>query len=260
MPKGIPLATPEERQARKNASNARYRARNHATLAAKQKTRARQQRATMTPEKRQASNTHRNAGNRRRYHANLEESRAYVRTKQQERQRAMPPEERAKARPYQRQKAAISRARNRAKIRAKARQKRLDHGEEMREAERQRRKEHPGAGSARKIAWNKAHPEKTRVASQKWKAANPEKAKASSNAWKAAHPDVRYPATERAAVERRRARLVNAPINDVTTAQQQAVIDTADGVCAYCRFYNPACTLCQKHAHKQLSIDHITPP
>lgn len=56
---------------------------------------------------------------------------------------------------------------------------------------------------------------------------------------------------------RRRARKASAPLNDVTAAERQAVIDAAHGVCVYCPAYNPECKACQTGTHK-LTVDHIT--
>lgn len=242
MGRNIPVARMSaEQRARKRLSNARYREQNRAKLAAAERARQaphRKPRVLLTPEEASA-----------------------------------------------RQKASKQRwaARNREHQNAQARQKRLEHGEEMRAAERERRKSHPGEGNARAIAWAKANPDKARAASNKWKATNPEKAKASRDAWKAAHPGLRYPERERAyslahAVEIRqrasawrkanpahakalslaaKARRRNAPINDVTPAQRQAVIDAARGRCVYCPHYNPTCKACRTGTHK-LTIDHIT--
>lgn len=46
-------------------------------------------------------------------------------------------------------------------------------------------------------------------------------------------------------------------IRGVKSVDRKRVIDAANGVCAYCRVYNPACKLCPKGQHK-LTVDHIT--
>lgn len=71
--------------------------------------------------------------------------------------------------------------------------------------------------------------------------------------WERRNPDKR-----RLINRRRRARKQSAPQNDLTVAQQQAVIAAAQGVCPYCPVYNPGCQACRRGTHK-LTIDHITP-
>lgn len=67
------------------------------------------------------------------------------------------------------------------------------------------------------------------------------------------NPDVVY-----AHVTRRRARKKNAAVSDLTADQRRTLIDSAHGVCAYCRYYTPGCHLCAKGTHV-LTIDHIQP-
>lgn len=57
---------------------------------------------------------------------------------------------------------------------------------------------------------------------------------------------------------RRRALLAADSKNDLTTAQAQAVIQAAQGVCVYCPYYHPECTTCRRGRHK-LTLDHIIP-
>lgn len=61
-----------------------------------------------------------------------------------------------------------------------------------------------------------------------------------------------------AAAARRRARIRGVARNDVTPTQRKLVKAAAQGRCAYCTYYNPACELCPKGQHEKLTVDHIT--
>lgn len=61
-----------------------------------------------------------------------------------------------------------------------------------------------------------------------------------------------------AAAARRRARIRGVARNDVTPAQRKLVKAAAQGCCAYCAYYDPACQLCPKGQHEKLTVDHIT--
>lgn len=71
--------------------------------------------------------------------------------------------------------------------------------------------------------------------------------------WHANHPEAAV-----LAVNKRKARIAGAAINDVTPEQRELVIATANGRCAYCPHYNPTCKLCARGTHKGLTVDHIT--
>jgi hypothetical protein len=60
-------------------------------------------------------------------------------------------------------------------------------------------------------------------------------------------------------VQKRRARIRNAPRNDVTPEQRMLVLDSAHGRCVYCPHYNPGCRQCAKGTHADLEVDHISP-
>jgi 5-methylcytosine-specific restriction endonuclease McrA len=69
----------------------------------------------------------------------------------------------------------------------------------------------------------------------------------------AAHPE-----RHRAKHHRRRARIAGSQRNDLTPEQAALILALADGVCAYCPYYNPTCQACKRHSH-ELTYDHITP-
>ena len=87
------------------------------------------------------------------------------------------------------------------------------------------------------------NPEKERAASQRWRQANPEKVRAASRAWGRANPD-----KKRLKKARRRARKMNAPINDLSAAQFAEI----------CAAFQHRCAYCGRKA-KKLTIDHVTP-
>lgn len=99
------------------------------------------------------------------------------------------------------------------------------------------------------------------------RAANPEPRLAYESAYRASHREAetaksiawakRNPEKVNARVARRIAMVRNAPINDVTAEQREAVIAMAHGVCAYCSHFHPDCQACHKGTHK-LTVDHIT--
>lgn len=74
--------------------------------------------------------------------------------------------------------------------------------------------------------------------------------------WMQTHRDL-YRAIMRAAASRRRARLSQAAMNDLTKEQIALVVASKKGQCDYCSVYNPACRVCKRHAHV-LTVDHIT--
>lgn len=108
-------------------------------------------------------------------------------------------------------------------------------------------------GLVRLQAWGKANPERIKAAARTWEHTHHEHVKALKAASARAYPQQR-----RMREHKRRARKQSAPRNDVTLAQQQAVIAAAHGVCPYCSVYKPGCQACQKGTHK-LTIDHLTP-
>ena len=140
----------------------------------------------------------------------------------------------------------------------------------------------PEQGRAIVQAWRDANPEKNRAVQRKHHDGHREQLNERLRLQRAAEPErfleyglrarqnfrKRWPymtpeeqekhlAYMRYHVQAYRARMLSAPINDVTLEQRQAVIDAAGGVCVYCAVYKPACKACQTHSHK-LTVDHIT--
>lgn len=123
-------------------------------------------------------------------------------------------------------------------------------------AKRRARKKTP-AFRSRSAAWMRkkrhANIELTRVLARAYYAKDPQRAIAATLKWAKKNP-----AKVQANCERRRARIAGAAINDVTPAQRELVIATANGRCAYCPHYNPTCQLCARGTHTDLTVDHIT--
>lgn len=128
--------------------------------------------------------------------------------------------------------------------------------------------------TASRVAWRAAHPEQDRAnvrrnwhrnrerylpvhrAINKRRLEDPvQRAKqyAAVAAWYAAHPE-----RTRTKNSKRRARLKNAPLNDVTIEQWEAVITAAKGRCVYCPVYKPDCKACIRGRHTGMTVDHIT--
>lgn len=82
---------------------------------------------------------------------------------------------------------------------------------------------------AKASAWAKANPERVNARNRAWRKANPEKAREISRRHRLANPEkaLEY-------VERRRARKLNAPVNDFTTADWHEIVADFNGCCAYC--------------------------
>ena len=98
-----------------------------------------------------------------------------------------------------------------------------------------------------KLLYNKKYYEEHREAlveyARAYRIANPEKRRISWNAWYKKHPD-----PHRASQARRRANKKNAPRNDLTTAQWEAIKIAFNNRCAYCG-----------RKMKRLTQDHVTP-
>jgi len=115
----------------------------------------------------------------------------------------------------------------------------------------------PEAERQRSAKWRKANPEKFRAAIVRWAKAHPDKLAASQTKHHAAHPDARRarnmkwekanPESVTASKHRRRARVLNAPGDGVTTAQWRAVLAASLGLCLYCNERRP------------LEMDHVDP-
>ena len=123
-----------------------------------------------------------------------------------------------------------------------------------RETHREKIRERMRVYNTEKQAERKAYRDGRRAAQrahdQAYYAANRDKKLAKAKAWIKAHPE------EMAAhSRRRRARKSNAPINDFTPAQWQAMLEHYHYRCQYCP---PDCVQCKKQTHK-LTQDHITP-
>lgn len=86
--------------------------------------------------------------------------------------------------------------------------------------------------------------EKIRAKRKEWRKANSEAIRKSNAEWRKANPDkyrdiqaryrTRNPEKGLVHVERRRARKMNAPVNDFTAADWRAVLEDFNGACAYC--------------------------
>lgn len=123
-----------------------------------------------------------------------------------------------------------------------------------RAAKQRQRAKDPEAARAQQREARQKHPEKSRAYVKRHRlkqvAANP-------NYYKERYRK-QPPEQVNAAAARRRARLRGAKRNDVTRQQRVLVLTAAHGYCIYCRHYNPACTLCPKGQHEDLTVDHIT--
>ena len=115
--------------------------------------------------------------------------------------------------------------------------------EKIRAKNRRQRTQHPERYRAAVAAWEKAHPEKRRTYSKAWREAYPDKARAAVAAWAKAHPE-----QDRARVKRHRARKMQAPMNDFTAAQWQAMKEHYKHCCVYCG-----------KKQQRLTQDHIVP-
>lgn len=129
---------------------------------------------------------------------------------------------------------------NREKILDRAKQRRLENPEHIKEIDHRTVEKHRDARNARRRAGREADPEKAHAKDHAYREANRARVNANKSASEA----------------RRRARMLAAAINDLTTAERAQVIAEANGVCLYCPHYFPACELCANHAHI-LTIDHV---
>ena len=136
--------------------------------------------------------------------------------------------------------------------RAEANAWRAAHVEQARANARDWQDEHPAAKLAHDAKYRESHREELRAKNQ----ANTLKRRedipgyreaelARLHRWNEEHPEER-----RAITERRRARLVEAPINDFTRQDWRALCKASGYRCAYCH---------EKFAFKDLTMDHITP-
>lgn len=115
------------------------------------------------------------------------------------------------------------------------------HLEAMRERDRRRRS---GDGALRRSALRRAlywaDPEKHRAAARAWHAANKDATRRAKQRYRQ-----RYPDKVRVRNQRRRARLRNAPINDLTAGQWREIKAAYRFCCAYC------------HRRARLTMDHV---
>ena len=119
---------------------------------------------------------------------------------------------------------------------------------------RKKTPQHRAKANAQMRALRAKDPEKTRAKALARYAADPARAIAYVLKWAKKHPE-----SVQAAIQRRRARLAQAPINDVTPEQRKLVLAAAYGRCVYCPHYNPGCRRCAKGTHTDLTVDHISP-
>jgi HNH endonuclease len=77
--------------------------------------------------------------------------------------------------------------------------------------------------------YRKRNPDQVRRANSIWRQRNGDKLRAWARAWYAAHPE-----RQAANVARRRARQMNAPVCDLTSADWRAILEEYDYRCAYC--------------------------
>jgi HNH endonuclease len=169
------------------------------------------------------------------------------------------------------------------KARAAVRRYQAKNREMLNRHKRERRKNCPDLVHAEDRAYRETHREQVlegkrrseakRLARLRQDPAFVERERLRSRAYREAHPDLCYQrvrtwmarnpehvkALDGVSKSRRRARLAHVTRNDVTREQRQLVLAAANGVCPYCAHYNPTCTLCAHKAHKQLSVDHISP-
>lgn len=93
---------------------------------------------------------------------------------------------------------------------------------------------------AKKKAYHQTHREEKKAYDASYRLAHPTERKALIDAWRAAHPE------ESAAIQqRRRARKINAPRNDLTIAQWKIILNAFGHCCAYCGTKD--CRLTQDH-------------
>lgn len=105
-------------------------------------------------------------------------------------------------------------------------------------------KANPGKAKARAAAYYKANAEKARRRGAVYRKANAEKIKARITAWRKANLD-----KGQAKSHRRRARIKNAMVNDLTATQIKVIKAHYNYTCSYCGVRQP----------KRITIDHIEP-
>lgn len=88
---------------------------------------------------------------------------------------------------------------------------------------------HPGRGAAVARAWREANPERAAANRDTYAEAHGEQLKAARRAYREANRDL-----IRALNNRRKARMRNVEINDLTPAQWRAIVASYRGRCAYC--------------------------
>jgi 5-methylcytosine-specific restriction endonuclease McrA len=115
--------------------------------------------------------------------------------------------------------------------------------EKIRAKNARQRAQHPERYRAAIAAWTKAHPEQVRAKSKAWSDANPEKRRASVAKYAKANPE-----KDRARVKRHHARKMQAPVNDFTAEQWQAMKEHYQHCCVYCG-----------KKQQRLTQDHIVP-
>jgi hypothetical protein len=140
--------------------------------------------------------------------------------------------------------------RHQAKVQENARISYAQHPEERREKSRKYRKEHPAETKAYNRRWYTEHREQRRIYNAAWHVKNAPTRKISKARYVAAHPEL-----NRASVKRHRARIKNAPINDLTAQQWETIKAAYQYRCVYCP---ETCWRCQRRKHA-LTQDHVIP-
>lgn len=104
------------------------------------------------------------------------------------------------------------------------------------------RKRSPEVVKASLTAWHEKHPEYERERARRRYADNPERQHAATKRWVVAHPDQNR-LSVRAASQRRRARLLNAPGRGITKSEVESILKAP---CFYC-------------GGQSDSLDHVVP-
>lgn len=106
---------------------------------------------------------------------------------------------------------------------------------------------HPTKRLALTFAYAIAHRAEARQRAKQWNATHPSEVLARVKAWVKNHPE-RAKRTRHACTRRRRARLANIAVNNLTSEQWETIKASFDHRCAYC-----------DKKTKRLEQDHITP-
>lgn len=96
---------------------------------------------------------------------------------------------------------------------------------------------------AKNLKWKIANPIKVQAMQAKYRKNNKEKCSLASALCRKARPE-----QSRAAVAKRKAIKLSAPGNGITTKQWKAIVESANGICTYCKQY-----------FEKLTLDHVVP-